>query len=63
MSGETANPFNSNDAAITDNDKPYLVVYGQDAEEGQPVQFTVNLTQPSPARSPSSSTCWPAATR
>ena len=48
VSGETANPFNSNDAAITDNDKPYLVVYGQDAEEGQPVQFTVNLTQPSP---------------
>src|SRR5690606_6904302 len=40
VSGETANPFNSNDAAITDKDKPYLVVYGQDAEEGQPVQFT-----------------------
>ena len=48
VSGETANPFNSNDAAITDNDKPYLVVYGQDAEEGQPTQFTVNLTQASP---------------
>ena len=48
VSGATANPFNSNDAAITDNDKPYLVVYGQDAEEGQPTQFTVNLTQASP---------------
>ncbi|MDX9842786.1 MAG: type I secretion C-terminal target domain-containing protein [Aquabacterium sp.] len=48
VSGETANSFNSNDAAITDNDKPYLVVYGQDAVEGQPVGFTVNLTQPSP---------------
>src|SRR3990167_1850774 len=48
ISGETANPFNSNDAAITDNDKPYLVVYGQDSVEGQPAQFTVNLTQASP---------------
>lgn len=48
VSGETANTVNSNDAAITDNDKPYLVVYGQDAVEGQPAQFTVNLTQASP---------------
>lgn len=48
VSGETANTVNSNDAAITDNDKPYLVVFGQDAVEGQPAQFTVNLTQASP---------------
>ena len=48
ISGETANAFNSNDAAITDNDKPYLVVYGQDSVEGQPAHFTVNLTQASP---------------
>ena len=45
---ESDNPSQSKDEPITDNDKPYLVVYGQDAEEGQPVQFTVNLTQPSP---------------
>ena len=43
-SGETANPFNSNDVAITDNDKPYMVVYATDAIEGQPAHFTVNLT-------------------
>ena len=48
ISGETANTVASNDLAITDNDKPFLVVYSQDTVEGQLAEFTVNLTQASP---------------
>ncbi len=47
ISGETANTESRNDTAITDNDKPFLVVYGQDTTEGEHAGFTVNLTQPS----------------
>lgn len=46
-SGETVNSVNWSDTAITDNDKPFLVVYGQDTTEGEHAGFTVNLTQPS----------------
>lgn len=45
VSGDTANTVNWADIAITDNDKPFLVVYGQDAVEGDYAAFTVNLTQ------------------
>ena len=34
--------------AITDDDKPFVVVYGQDGIEGDYVGFMVNLTQASP---------------
>lgn len=46
--GETVNSVNWSDTAITDNDKPYLIVYGENTTEGQHAGFTVNLTQPSP---------------
>ena len=48
VSGETANSITSNDTAITDDDKPFVVVYGQDGIEGDYVGFMVNLTQASP---------------
>ncbi|MFZ4552276.1 MAG: type I secretion C-terminal target domain-containing protein [Aquabacterium sp.] len=47
VAGRTANTTAANEAAITDNDPPYLVVYGEDTVEGGYASFSVQLTQTS----------------